>query len=136
MPQCQLSLLNSEHYEPSKPGDLVVHFQEKSWQITRRADSKEVTDADFVDVHLLKAILGIQDARNDIRLEHLPETARPNQGWNSRAKAHPDRVLIVMHPIPFGQVRQVADQNSTLPPKSTWIEPKIRSALFIHEFES
>ncbi len=136
MPQCQMSSLNSEHYEPSKPGNLVVHFQEKSWKITRSTESKEVTDADFIDVHLLKEILGIQDARNDIRLEHLPETARPNQGWNSRAKAHPDRVLIVMHPIPFGQVRQVADQNSTLPPKSTWIEPKIRSALFIYEFES
>jgi uncharacterized protein (DUF1015 family) len=41
-----------------------------------------------------------------------------------------------MYPIPFSEIRTVADAQGTLPPKSTWVEPKIRSALFIHEFNA
>lgn len=120
----------------SEPGEVVVHFQGQTWRLTRDKECPAATDADFVDVHLLKGVLGIQDARNDARLKHLPEPSRPEQGWSSRATAHPDRVLVLLHPIPFGHIRQVADQGNTLPPKSTWVEPKIRSALFIHEFQS
>lgn len=136
IPHCRVETVDSGAASPSEPGEVIVHFQEQAWRLTRESQSFEATDADFVDVHVLKGVLDIQDARNNPRLKHLPEPARPEQGWSSHAAAHPDRVLIVMHPIPFGQIRQVADQGSTLPPKSTWVEPKIRSALFIHEFQS
>ena len=79
---------------------------------------------------------GFEGLQLDVALKHLPEPSRPEQGWSSRAAAHPDRVLVLLHPIPFGHIRQVADQGNILPPKSTWVEPKIRSALFIHEFQS
>ena len=29
----------------------------------------------------------------------------------------------------------VADAGGVMPPKSTWIEPKLRSGLFVHPFE-
>ena len=38
----------------------------------------------------------------------------------------------------FGTVTlhfRVADAGLLMPPKSTWFEPKLRSGLFIHEFE-
>lgn len=136
IPDCRVDALESSEGSPSKAGEVVVHHQGKSWRLTRGAQSPEATDADFVDVHLLRGVLDIHDARNDPRLRHLPEPSRPEHGWSSRAFEHPERVLILLHPIPFGQVRKVAEDHNTLPPKSTWVEPKIRSALFIHEFQS
>ena len=136
IPHCRAEAFDSNAASPSVPGEVVVHFQEQTWRLTRDAQSSEATDADFVDAHVLKGVLAIQDARNNPRLEHLPEPSRPERGWSSRAAAHPDRVLVLLHPIPFGHIRHVADQENTLPPKSTWVEPKIRSALFIHEFQS
>ena len=132
---CRVDALESSEGSPSKAGEVVVHHQGKSWRLTRGAQSPEATDADFVDVHLLRGVLDIHDARNDPRLRHLPEPSRPEHGWSSRAFEHPERVLILLHPIPFGHVRKVADDHNILPPKSTWVEPKIRSALFIHEFQ-
>ena len=136
IPHCRVESVDSRAASPSEPGEVVVHFQGHAWRVTRDAQSPEATDADFVDAHVLKGVLDIQDARNNPRLKHLPEPSRPEQGWSSRAAAHPDRVLVLLHPIPFGHIRQVADQGNILPPKSTWVEPKIRSALFIHEFQS
>jgi len=41
---------------------------------------------------------------------------------------------ITNKPCSFEEVRKVSDQNKTLPPKSTYIEPKLRSGMIIQEF--
>ena len=133
---CRVEAAVPEEASPLAAGEVVVHFQGQAWRLNRDAASPEATDADFVDVHLLKGVMDIQDARNNPKLKHLPEPSRPAQGWSSRAAAHPDRVLILLPPLPFEHIRNVADQGNTLPPKSTWVEPKIRSAMFIHEFQT
>ena len=131
---CEVEETSNLDVEPSKPGQAVVLYQGRAWILTRSKDSKEPTDADWINAQIMNRMLGIMDPRNDKRLRHLPEPNRPEGGWMARAKAYPDRMLVLIHPIPFGQIREVADREGTLPPKSTWVEPKIRSALFIHEF--
>jgi len=133
---CDVAAATNLEVTPSKPGQAVVMFQGRAWVLTRHEDSPEATDADWVNVHLLNRMLGITDPRNDDRLRHLPEPQKPEGGWAARAAAKPDRVVVLIHPIPFGHIREVADREGTLPPKSTWVEPKIRSALFIHEFNT
>ena len=130
----EVERLEDPNGTPSRPGEIVIHHNRQVLRISRQPSCPLPTDADYVQQHLLSGTLGIQDPRDDKRLRHLPEPQRPEGGWASRADAHPDRVLILMHPVPFGHIRAVADQNGTLPPKSTWVEPKIRSALFIHQF--
>lgn len=121
---------------PNEPGQITLSFQGESWTLIRRPGCTAATDADWVHAHLLGDLLGITDARNDRRLRHLPEPQCPEGGWQAHAAGHPDRILVLMHPIPFSKIRAVADAQGTLPPKSTWVEPKIRSALFIHEFNA
>ena len=130
----EIERLDDPNVTPSRPGEIVIHHMQRVWRVLRTPSCPLPTDADWVQQHLLSGTLGIQDPREDKRLRHLPEPLRPEGGWATRAHAHPDRVLILMHPVPFGHIRKVADQNGTLPPKSTWVEPKIRSALFIHQF--
>ena len=134
LPDGDLESIEDSSVTPSKPGEIVVHHKRHAWRIVRRLSCPLPTDADWVQKHLLADTMGIQDPREDKRLRHLSEPQQPEGGWAARANAHPDRVLILMHPIPFGQIQNVADQEGTLPPKSTWVEPKIRSALFIHQF--
>ena len=35
-------------------------------------------------------------------------------------------------PIEIQEIKRVADNNMTMPPKSTWVEPKLRSGLTIY----
>lgn len=39
-----------------------------------------------------------------------------------------------MLPLTVEEIKQVANENLTMPPKSTYIEPKLRSGLTIYEF--
>ena len=130
---CNVQTLQDATSTPSMPGEIVVHFRHQTWRITRKESCPLPTDADWVKEHLLGQVLGIENPREDKRLRHLPEPQKPQGGWASRAQSHPERMLILMHPVPFAQVRGVADSGGNLPPKSTWVEPKIRSALFIHQ---
>ena len=41
-------------------------------------------------------------------------------------------VAFILKPIPFNSIKKVADNNEILPPKSTYVEPKIRSGLTIY----
>ena len=40
-----------------------------------------------------------------------------------------------MYPTSLDELMAIADAGEIMPPKSTWFEPKLRSGLFIHEFE-
>ena len=133
---CDVAQATNLNVTPREPGQAVVLFQGRAWVLTRHKDSPEATDADWVNEQLLNRMLDITDPRNDKRLRHFPEPQNPEGGWASRVESNPDRMMILIHPIPFGHIREVADRKGTLPPKSTWVEPKIRSALFIHEFST
>jgi uncharacterized protein (DUF1015 family) len=37
-----------------------------------------------------------------------------------------------LYPTTIEQVMSVADRGETMPPKSTWFEPKLRSGIFVH----
>jgi uncharacterized protein (DUF1015 family) len=37
-------------------------------------------------------------------------------------------------PITITEMKKIADEGLTMPPKSTYIEPKLRSAVTIYEF--
>jgi uncharacterized protein (DUF1015 family) len=47
-------------------------------------------------------------------------------------KSH-DRCGFAMHPVGTDQLKAISDQGGIFPPKSTWIEPKLRSGLFVYE---
>jgi uncharacterized protein (DUF1015 family) len=37
--------------------------------------------------------------------------------------------------VSIEELKHVADVNGTMPPKSTWVEPKLRSGLVVYELE-
>ena len=44
-------------------------------------------------------------------------------------------LAITLFPTSIEEIKQIADENLIMPPKSTWIEPKIRTGLIIYETE-
>ena len=45
------------------------------------------------------------------------------------------QVAFILKPIPIKAIKEVADKNKFMPPKSTYIEPKLRSGLTIYPLE-
>jgi len=82
---------------------------------------------------VLSPILGIGDPRTDARIEFVGGIR--GCGELERRAGACGGVAFSMHPTSTDELLAVADAGEIMPPKSTWFEPKLRSGLFVHEFE-
>ena len=88
-------------------------------------------DPAILSKNILDPILGIKDIRNDQRIDFMDG----KQGLTSLKNAVDSgeyRVAFALKPITIEQLKNVSDQNQVMPPKSTYIEPKLRSGLTIY----
>jgi uncharacterized protein (DUF1015 family) len=89
-------------------------------------------DAQILYDKVLQPLLGIDDLRNDERIEYIP-------GKQSIAtiKELIDEgefeVGFMLYPSDISEIKALADNNLIMPPKSTYIEPKFRSGLMVYE---
>lgn len=117
---------------PAVPGTMNVHHSGMQWSLTWKDSAMNEVDAERLQRVFFEPILGIHDARTDARIGYLPGT------WSTaelqrQVKEQADRAIFELHPVLTNHIKRTADAGGFLPPKSTWIEPKLRSGLFIHE---
>ncbi|MEX1001736.1 MAG: DUF1015 domain-containing protein [Crocinitomicaceae bacterium] len=80
---------------------------------------------------ILAPILGISDLKTDDRIEFI-QGSKGLKGVVKKVDAAEFRVGFVLHPVSVSQLKNVADNQRIMPPKSTWIEPKLRSGLTMY----
>lgn len=96
-------------------------------------DSLSKLDSQILYKTILEPILGIKDLRNDSRIEY-------GYGKHNilQMKDLIDRkkfsVGFSMVPVDVSEMKKIADEGLQMPPKSTYIIPKLRSGLSIYEF--
>jgi uncharacterized protein (DUF1015 family) len=88
-------------------------------------------DAAWLETAVFADVFGVADTRNDQRMRYLAGT-EDRASLGKHAQAEPDWTFFELHPVPTGQIKSIADAHGTFPPKSTWIEPKLRSGMVLH----
>ncbi|MCF8329145.1 MAG: DUF1015 domain-containing protein [Crocinitomicaceae bacterium] len=89
-------------------------------------------DCDILTEFILKPILGIEDLRTSDQVDFLPGTESLEK-ITSLVDAGKFAVGFILFPITITQLKKVADNQLNMPPKSTYIEPKLRSGLTIYD---
>ena len=82
-------------------------------------------------VFLVTSILGITDQRTDKRIDFVGGI-RGLQELEKRVDSGEMAVAFSLHPVSIQQLFAIADSGETMPPKSTWFEPKLRDGLLTH----
>ena len=98
------------------------------------ADAADGLDASVLSDAVLKPVLGIHDLRTDPHVRFVPGT----QGVAELERMVKDgeaKVAFHLRPVSFSELQAVADGGGCMPPKSTWIEPKLRSGLTVYSLE-
>ncbi|QAA80402.1 DUF1015 domain-containing protein [Aequorivita sp. H23M31] len=128
-----------DYYKPSKKhhfsmyldGEFYsLHLRKKKYKIENALDA---LDAQILYTTILKPLLGIKDLRNDQRIEYShgkKELAYVQTVIDSGNFA----VGFGLLPVTTDEMQQIADEGLKMPPKSTYIEPKLRSGVTIYEF--
>lgn len=92
----------------------------------------ENLDAQILYDKVLQPILGIEDLRNDERIEYIPGK-QSILTIKELVDEGEFEVGFMLFPSDISEIKALADNNLIMPPKSTYIEPKFRSGLMIYE---
>ena len=88
-------------------------------------------DAEILTNYVLTPILGIKDLKTDKNVEFVSGAEKLEKVKKTMYKGGFD-IAFFLYPVSMDQVKKVADNNMIMPPKSTWVEPKMRSGLTIY----
>ncbi len=124
----------------SPPHGSVYVCTRKGWyalalpEPLESADAADRLDASVLSDKVLDPVLGIHDLRTDPHVKFIPGTSgvaeleRMVKGGEAAAAFH-------LRPVSFAELKAVADSGGCMPPKSTYIEPKLRSGLTVYSLE-
>lgn len=132
--------LGLQLYKPTKKHHFSMYLDGEYYKLYLRKEKYKITNAlDDLDSQLLyktilQPILGIDDLSNDDRITYLPENLNQLQLKNE-VDSGKFIVGFELFPVSVSQLKSVADSNLTMPPKSTYIEPKLRTGLTIFELK-
>jgi uncharacterized protein (DUF1015 family) len=125
--------------KPSKKHQMIMYLNREWYRLTWKEsvvstfDTKSVLlDVSLLNEKILKDIFGIVNVRSDERVLYIEGP----KGWEGlRSKmARQDSVAFYLYPVKLEDLMHIADEGKTLPPKSTWFEPRIKNGLVIYEF--
>ena len=111
-------------------GRIGVYTSGK-WYAFQFEKEKNVIDAEWLSKNILQPIFGIEDERTDKRIAHADGLVPTNEIAKMVDEGKADFAFL-LHPISTQTLMRISDEGSTMPPKSTYILPKLRSGLVIY----
>ncbi|MDB4289871.1 DUF1015 domain-containing protein [Flavobacteriaceae bacterium] len=126
-------------YKSSKRHDISMYLEGAFYSLSLRATKQnnssaiEQLDTYILQTHMLEPILGITNVRTNLRIGYIYGSDSMEQ-----IKTTVDRgahaVGFGLFPIEAKELMDIADSDAIMPPKSTYIYPKLRSGITIYEF--
>ncbi|MBL0316253.1 MAG: DUF1015 domain-containing protein [Flavobacteriales bacterium] len=119
------------HYKPMGKGEFSMYLN-KQWYALNLKHHENKLDAQVLSDLVLQPILGIGDLRKDKRISFL-EGPKGMEGLKHAIDKNKGGVAFGLFPVAIQEIKHIADEHLTMPPKSTWVEPKLRSGLVVYE---
>lgn len=119
---------------PDRPGQFGLYLAGRWCRLSLREAPPEnggptaALDAEILSRTVLAPLLGIEDVRNDPRIDFVGGS-RGLDGLAARVDSGEMAAAFALHPVTLGQLFAVADAGGVMPPKSTWFEPKLADGL-------
>jgi uncharacterized protein (DUF1015 family) len=98
----------------------------------KQASILDNLDAQILYDKVLFPLLGIEDLRNDERIDYIPGKQSISVIKDLIDEGEFE-VGFMLYPSDINEIKALADNNLIMPPKSTYIEPKFRSGLVVYE---
>lgn len=126
-------LFPSEGNYPVRPirhGHIGICIGNKWYELFLK--EPRILDAVFLQNEILEPILGVTDPRTDSRLKCIGgENAM--EEIQELTKATPDVILFTLCPMTVNDLMTAAGSDQILPPKSSWIDPKVPYGLLMYQ---
>lgn len=126
--------------KPRRKHDMTMCVQEEWYRLTWKPEILKkyhkmpaVLDAHVLNKEILEGLLGITDVRTDNRIEYVSGDLGPGR-VEEKAWASDHHIGFCIYPVQFDELVKVSDAKGTLPPKSTWFEPRMINGLVVKSY--
>jgi uncharacterized protein (DUF1015 family) len=136
----EIKSVHSEIFIPEKKHQLGMYFRDKWFALNAKNgtynsnDPVGSLDAAILTTHVLSPILNIHDLKTDKRIAFVPGI-KGSKELKNLVDSGKAEVAFALFPVEMNHLKWIADTNNIMPPKSTWVEPKMRSGLVIFNLE-
>ena len=123
---------------PDRPKNIRMYLSGKWYSLIPNENVKEADsvggnlDVSILQNYLLHPVLGIGDPRTDNRIDFIGGI-RGTEELEKLVDSGKAKVAFSMFPVSVDDLINISNAGETMPPKSTWFEPKLRDGLLIHE---
>ena len=127
--------------KPASSSEISLYL-DKGWYMLRLkekylnpGDPVNRLDVSMLSNLILGPILNITNLRDDKRITFVPGV----KGIEEIQKAvdiGKTKAAFCLYPVSFAELIAVADAGKEMPPKSTWVEPKLESGLLVYSLNS
>ncbi len=130
----------TEEYRPEHLHNFSLYLDGKWYSLTAKEGTYDdndpigVLDVTISSDLILRDILGINDLRNDKRIDFVGGIRGLGE-LKRRVDSGEMAVALALFPVSMKQLMDIADSGNIMPPKTTWFEPKLRSGLVIHKLD-
>ena len=132
--QNRFSLTKVAHrYRPVASGELGMYL-DGQWYVLRidpkliPKDPVQKLDVSLLTQHVIEPLLGISDLRTDPGIDFVGGI-RGLKELEKRVDSGEMALAFSLFPMGIADLIKVADTGQTLPPKSTWFEPKLADGI-------
>lgn len=127
-----------ELYRPKKKHQFTMYLNGEFYALHLRKSAYEFTDAlskldaQILYQTILKPILGLKDIRNASKILYSQDKSDSLE-LKTKVDSGDFKISFGMLPTTINELKEIVDADMLMPPKTTYIEPKLRSALTIYE---
>ncbi|HXB41332.1 MAG TPA: DUF1015 domain-containing protein [Bacteroidia bacterium] len=128
---------NQNTYRPEHKHKFSMYMDGKWYELKAKPeicgsdDAVKKLDASILSDHILAPILGIDDLRTNKRVAFVPGVKGAEE-LKEKVDSGKYAIAFGLFPVSMTDLKHIADINGIMPPKTTWVEPKIRSGLVIY----
>ena len=127
-------------FKPTNSKSFGMYHNKKWYSLEFKGKIKDKNDIlSNLDINVLNnfcliPILGIKDINNDERIRFIAG-CHGLKALENKVNENNNSVAFSIFPSKIEDVMRVADNKLTMPPKSTWFDPKPLDGLVVYEFE-
>jgi uncharacterized protein (DUF1015 family) len=129
--------IGAQIYKPQIAHEFSMYVNGNWYKLDAREftfiadDPIGVLDVTILSNYLLDPILNIKDQRTDKRIDFVGGI-RGLEELQKRVDSGEMKIAFAFYPVTLEQLMNIADTGNIMPPKSTWFEPKLKTALVIN----
>ncbi len=135
-----LTKIGEEIYKPTKKHNFSMYLEgiwyslDAKKEIVHNEEPVGSLDASILTEQILSPILNIRDLKTDKRIGFVSGIKGMKELKNQVDNCN-FKVAFGLFPVEMKQLKHIADTNNSMPPKTTWVEPKMRSGLVIYSLK-